>query len=91
MKKNITLSVIGACPNSYLFTNVNYTFSFSALNYFVIPADTNGTVQERPIVFTTPLTNSTDIMMGLSFISLTLQEPNITSTFTSFNISNSYD
>ena len=90
-KKNITFSIIGACPNSYLFTDVNYTFSFSMYNYFPIPGDTNGTVQEQPIFLSTPLTNSTDLMMGFSLIRLTIQEPNITSTFASFNVSNSYD
>ena len=87
----VVVQVIGMCPNSYMFTNLNYSISTGANNWFQIPADTNGQILNRIVSLSTPLSNGSMIMTGMSVTGLSLHDNNFPATFVSFNITPNTD
>jgi hypothetical protein len=69
-----------------MFTNLNYSISIGRNNWFQIPADTQGQILNRVVSLSTPLTNGTMIMKGMSITGLSLHDANFPATFISFNI-----
>jgi len=82
----VVVQVIGMCPNSYMFTNLNYSISIGSNNWFEIPAETSGQTLNQIISLSTPLSKGTMLMKGMSITGLSLHNSGFPATFISFNI-----
>lgn len=87
----VMVQVVGVCPNSYLFTSSNYSISIGKHNWFQLPPDTQGLAGSKIVSLSTPLSNGTMIMKGMSITGLSLHDDNLPSTYVSFNITSNTD
>lgn len=87
----VVVKVLGVCPNSYMFTANNFSVSASAKNWLRIERSTVGYSSSRLIELTTPWTNHSLLLVGISLNGIVLQDNAISKLFLSVNLTASVD